>query len=212
MEQQLEGLTFPLEAFRSDPQKHPLRTPSGKIEIFSETIDRFDYDDCGAHPRWFDKAEFIGSERSQRFPLHLVSNQPRTRLHSQMDHGITSRNAKIKGREAMRMNPQDAAQRDISAGDVVRIFNDRGASLAGVVLSETIRPGVIELATGAWYEPLDSSDPYSLEIHGNPNTLTRDIGTSKLAQGPTAHSCLVEIELFAEALPEIRSFQQPELL
>jgi len=68
------------------------------------------------------------------------------------------------------------------------------------------------LATGAWYEPQVPADPNSLEIHGNPNVLTRDIGTSKLAQGPTAHSCLVEVELFDQPLPEIKSFKQPLLL
>ena len=213
VEAQVADMQFPLEQFRQDPQKHPLETPSGKIEIFSETIDGFGYDDCKGHPMWFEKDEFMGSSaRSREFPLHLVSNQPRTRLHSQMDHGITSRNAKIKGREAMRMNPVDAGQRGISAGDVVRVFNDRGACLAGVELTETIRPGVIELATGAWYEPEDFADPDSLEIHGNPNVLTRDIGTSKLGQGPSAHSCLVEIERFDQPLPDIKSFRQPQLL
>jgi len=126
-----------------------------------------------------------------------------------MDHGVTSRNAKIKDREPMRMHPADACRRGISEGDVVRIFNDRGACLAGVLFTKTIRPGVIELATGAWYEPEDFADPDSLEIHGNPNVLTRDIGTSKLGQGPTAHSCLVEVEVFDQPLPEVRSFRQP---
>ena len=213
VEEQVADMQFPLELFREDPQKYPLGTPSGKIEIFSEIIDGFGYNDCKGHPMWFEKDEFMGSSAySREFPLHLVSNQPRTRLHSQMDHGITSRNAKIKGREAMRMNPVDAGQRGVSAGDVVRVFNDRGACLAGVEITETIRQGVIELATGAWYEPLDPEDPSSLEIHGNPNTLTRDIGTSKLGQGPSAHSCLVEVESFDQSLPEIKSFQQPPIL
>jgi len=207
VEAQVPDSQFPLEQFRDDPQAHPLDTPSGKIEIFSETVDGFGYDDCRGHAMWFAKDEFLGD--SSDHTLHLVSNQPKTRLHSQFDHGVTSRNAKIKGREPMRMNPQDAIQRGISVGDVVRIFNNRGACLAGVKLTDTIRPGVIELATGAWYEPQDPTDPNSLEIHGNPNVLTRDIGTSKLAQGPTAHSCLVEVELFHQPLPEIKSFQQP---
>lgn len=211
VENQVEETTFPLEAFRNNPQKYPLRTPSGKIEIYSDTIEGFGYDDCGAHPMWFDKDEFIGSELSQDFPLHLISNQPATRLHSQMDHGVTSLEAKIRGREAMRMNPQDARQRGIMAGDIVRIFNSRGACLAGVKLASTIRTGVIELPTGAWYEPLDFKDPQSLEIHGNPNVLTRDVGTSKLAQGPTAHSCLVEVERFDQPLPDIKSFKQPPI-
>jgi len=209
VEQQVADMKFPLEKFRHDPLGNPLATPSGKIEIFSETIDGFGYDDCKGHPMWFEKDEYMGGAGSEAYPLHLVSNQPRTRLHSQMDHGITSRKAKIKGREAMRMNPADANQRGIGSGDVVRIYNDRGACLAGVELAETIRPGVIELPTGAWYEPQDSTDPDSLEIHGNPNVLTRDIGTSKLGQGPSAHSCLVEVEIFDQPLPEIKSFQQP---
>ena len=212
VEQHVPEIQFPLEKFREDPKTHPLATPSGKIEIFSSTVEGFGYDDCQGHPMWFDKDEFIGSARSERFPLHLISNQPRTRLHSQYDHGVTSRNAKINDREAMRMNPLDAGKRGISTGDVVRIFNGRGACLAGVELTEAIRPGVIELATGAWYEPQDYADPESLEIHGNPNVLTRDIGTSKLAQGPTAHSCLVEVEAFTEPLPEIKSFKQPPII
>jgi len=206
---QVAEVKFPLEKFREDPSEFPLETPSGKIEIYSKTIEKFAYDDCGAHPMWFDKDEFIGSARSDKYPLHLVSNQPKTRLHSQMDHGVTSRNAKIKDREPMRMHPADACRRGISEGDVVRVFNDRGACLAGVQFTKTIRPGVIELATGAWYEPKDFADPHSLEIHGNPNVLTRDIGTSKLGQGPTAHSCLVEVEVFDQPLPEVRSFRQP---
>ena len=212
VEAQVADVKFPLEKFRDDPLGSPLATPSGKIEIFSETIEGFGYDDCMGHPMWIEKDEFMGGNGSSEYPLHLVSNQPRTRLHSQMDHGVTSRNAKIQGREAMRMNPADARQRGIGAGDVVRIYNDRGACLAGAELTETIRPGVIELATGAWYEPQDSTDPNSLEIHGNPNVLTRDIGTSKLGQGPTAHSCLVDVERFDQPLPGVRSFSQPRIL
>ena len=69
---------------------------------------------------------------------HLISNQPKTRLHSQYDHGITSRNAKIKDRAPARMNPLDAAKRNITHGDVIRLFNERGACLAGVVITEHI--------------------------------------------------------------------------
>jgi biotin/methionine sulfoxide reductase len=108
------------------------------------------------------------------------------------------------------MHPDDAAFRDISDGDVVRVFNDRGACLAAAVLFDGIRQNVIELPTGAWYDPIDSNGD-SLDVHGNPNVLTRDKGTSKLAQGPTAHSCLVEVEKFLEDLPEITVFRQPRI-
>lgn len=200
---------FTLEKFRADPQANPLGTPSGRIELYSEKIAGFNYDDCAGHPKWYDKQEWLGSDRAARYPLHLISNQPKTRLHSQYDHGINSRNAKIEGRAPARMNPRDAAARSINERDIIRLFNDRGACLAGVILTERIRPGVIELETGAWYDPQDPADPMSLEIHGNPNALTRDAGTSQLAQGPSAHSCLVEVEKFTGELPEIRVFSQP---
>ena len=110
------------------------------------------------------------------------------------------------------MHPVDAAARNIADGDVVRVFNDRGACLAGVALSERIRPGVVVLPTGAWYDPLDPADPLSLDVHGNPNVLTRDIGTSTLAQQSSAHSCLVEVERFDDALPPVTAFDLPTIV
>ena len=205
----IPAATFVLEAFRADPDGAPLPTPSGKIEIFSETLDSFGLDDCGGHPAWRDKQEFIGSPQSAKYPLALNSNQPVTRLHSQYDFGRTSRGAKIKGREQITIHPTDAALRNIVDGDVVRVFNDRGACLAGVALSDRIRAGVVVLPTGAWYDPLDASDPASLEVHGNPNVLTRDVGTSTLAQQCSAHSCLVEVERFDEPLPAVTAFDLP---
>ncbi|MCY4361549.1 MAG: molybdopterin-dependent oxidoreductase [Gammaproteobacteria bacterium] len=209
VEEQIPDRVYILEKFRTDPEINPLRTPSGRIELYSEKIAGFNYDDCAGHPRWYDRQEWLGAGRAAVYPLHLISNQPKTRLHSQYDHGVTSRNAKLKGRAPARMNPDDAAERDIRDGDIIRLFNDRGACLAGVILTENLRPGVIELETGAWYDPQDPGDPMSLEVHGNPNALTRDAGTSKLAQGPSAHSCLVEVEKFTGELPEIRVFSQP---
>ena len=198
-----------LEQLRTDPAAHPLATPSGRIEIFSETIDGYGYADCAGHPAWYPGEEWLGAPRAAQWPLHLVSNQPRTRLHSQYDHAGVSRASKIDGRERARMHPADAAARGIAEGDIVRVFNDRGACLAGVELSDGLREGVIELPTGAWYDPLDPDDPMSLEVHGNPNVLTRDVGTSRLAQGPTAHSCLVDVARFEGEPPPVRAFAQP---
>ena len=199
-------------AFRADPIGNPLTTPTGKIEIFSETIHSYGYDDCPGHPTWMEPYEWLGAEKTQRFPLHLISNQPRTRLHSQLDPGSTSASSKIRGREPMRMNPHDACQRGITEHDIVRIFNDRGACLAGAQLTDDVREGVVELSTGAWYDPLEPGTTATLCVHGNPNVLTPDIGTSKLAQGPSAHTALVEVEVFTGTLPEIRVFEPPDIV
>ena len=91
------------------------------------------------------------------------------------------------------------------------MFNDRGACLAGLGLSEDVRPGVVQLSTGAWFDPIDPADPF-LDSHGNPNVLTHDHGTSALSQGPAAHSCLVEVEAFDGPLPPITVAGPPALL
>ena len=94
-----------LEAFRADPEAHPLHTPSGRIEIFSERVEGFGYEDCRGHPRWYEPCEWLGGAGADRHPLHLVSNQPATRLHSQLDNGRHSRAGKIGGREPVTMHP-----------------------------------------------------------------------------------------------------------
>ena len=200
-----------LEDFRSDPVGHRLPTPSGRIELYSETVAGFGYADCPGYPAWIEPQEWLGSPMATTFPLHLMSNQPRTRLHAQLDMGRVSVDSKIQGREPCRLNTADAAARGISSGDVVRVFNDRGACLAGAVVSDDVRPGVIQLSTGAWYDPIDPSRPGSLDVHGNPNVLTADHGTSKLAQGPSAQSALVEVARFDGVLPPITVHSPPEL-
>jgi biotin/methionine sulfoxide reductase len=80
--------------------------------------------------------------------LQLIANQPATRLHSQLDFGANSQNSKIEGREPVRIHPRDATARGIGDGDIVRLYNDRGACLAAAVLSDALRPGVAQLSTG----------------------------------------------------------------
>jgi biotin/methionine sulfoxide reductase len=208
----LPDATYTMEKFRSDPVRYALGTPSGKIEIFSASIAKFGYPDCRGHPAWFDKTEWLGSRLAQEFPLHLLSNQPSTRLHSQLDHGVTSRESKIQGREPLRINPSDARQRGIQDGDIVRVYNSRGSTLAGARLSEALRRGVVQIATGAWYDVADPSDPLSPEIHGNPNAITNDVGASCLSQGPSSNSCLVQVEKFTGVLPDIKVFEPPVML
>jgi len=195
--------------FRADPERTPLATPSGRIEIFSATIAGFGYDDCPGHPTWLPPTEWLGASLADRFPLHLVANNPTARLHSQLDVGAFSQSSKIRGREPIRIHPEDAAARGIASGDVVRAFNDRGSCLAGAVVTDAVRPRVVQLSTGAWYDPLDPADPDAMCVHGNPNVLTFDRGTSKLAQGCTGQHALVEIERWTGPLPPIRAYEPP---
>ena len=195
-----------LADFRADPEANPLATPSGKIELFSQVVSDFGYDDCPGHSVWREPGEWLGAVG--QYPLHLLSNQPTTKLHSQLDHGSLSQGARINGREPVTLNRADAAVRGIADGDILRLYNDRGACLGAAIVSDDIRPGVVQMSTGAWWDP----DEDGMCRVGNPNALCRDHGTSSLAQGPTAHTCLVEIEKFEGELPEITAYTPPEII
>ena len=197
-----------LEAFRDDPIANPLKTPSGRIELFSEKVASFGYDDCPGYPAWFEPAEWLGSAKAKRHPLHMISDQPERKLHSQLDFSSYSLGRKVAGREPVMINPQDAAARGICDGDVVRIFNDRGACLAGAVIADEMRQGVIKLSTGAWWDPDRPGKPDALDRHGNPNALTRDAGASSLSQGCSAQTCLVEVMRYDIEDVPMRAFEQ----
>jgi biotin/methionine sulfoxide reductase len=199
------------DSFREDPVASPLRTPSGRIELHSETVASFGYDDCPGHPTWLESDEWLGSPRTKRFPLALVANNPATRLHGQLDLGPYSQAAKVRGREPVRIHPADAAARGVSDGDVVRLFNDRGSCLAGAVVSTDVREGVVQLSTGAWFDPDDPKAEIAMCVHGNPNVLTRDVGTSRLSQGCSGQHALVELERFDGTVPPVRAFEPPSV-
>jgi biotin/methionine sulfoxide reductase len=192
-----------LRRFREDPTGRPLPTPSGRIEIFSEKIASHGDADCPGHPVWLAKTD-VPQPGS---PLFLVANQPMTRLHSQLDFGGYSANAKYRGREIARMHSRDAELRGIKDGDIIRVFNARGACLAAVRVTDAIAHGTIQLPTGAWYDPMDPDEERPLCVHGNPNVLTRDVGTSSFAQGCTGQLTTVQVERFTGNLPPIRAFE-----
>lgn len=202
----IEDLTL-LGPFRIDPDGHPLRTPSGRIEITSQTIAGFGYDDCRPYPSWFDIETL---RESGNYPLRLVANNPSSRLHGQLDMGRYSQSTKIQGREPARIHVRDAEARGISTGDIVVLRSERGSCLAGAVVTDELLPGVVQLSTGAWYDPIDWSDPDAMCVHGNPNVLTEDVGTSKLAQGCTGQLAWVEVEKWTGEVPPIKAYQPPK--
>lgn len=193
--------------FREDPELHALGTPSGFIEIYSNKIASFGYDDCKGHPMWFEKAERShGGKNSDKFPYWLQSVHPDKRLHSQLCESKELRETySVQGREPLYINPQDAAKHGIQDGDLVRVFNDRGQAIVGAVLSDNFPTGVVRLQEGAWYSPLDESVG-AIDTYGDPNTMTLDIGTSKLAQAVSANTCLVNIEKFIGNAPAPNGF------
>lgn len=194
-----------LRAFRDDPEGARLRTPSGRIQISSPTVAAFGYTDCPGHPTWLERRHVPDALH----PLWLVANQPHTKLHSQLDFGAHSQSHKHRGREVCTLHPEAAAARGIREGDIVRLFNEVGACLASAHVSADIRADVVQLPTGAWYDPTFDAQGRPLCAHGNPNVLTRDFGTSSLAQGCTGQLSTVQVERFDEPLPSLRAFDPP---
>jgi biotin/methionine sulfoxide reductase len=201
------------EDFRRDPHAHPLRTPSGRIEIYSEKIAAFELPDCPGHPVWLEPFEWLGHESAANFPLHLLSDQPERRLHSQLDHSPYSRAGKVSGREPIYINALDAKARGIESGDLVLVHNERGRSLAGALVTEEIMPGVVRLATGSWYDRPHQERPNdgAFDNNANPNSLTLDRGASSFSQGCSAQTCLVEVERFVGVAPPVSVYEPPEL-
>ncbi|MDU8924083.1 trimethylamine-N-oxide reductase TorA [Pasteurellaceae bacterium LIM206] len=198
------------EDFRNDPLLNPLGTPSGKIEIYSETIAKMNYDDCKGHPSWMEPEEYAGNTTAE-LPLALVTPHPYYRLHSQLAHTSLRKKYAVNDREPVLIHPDDAKVRSIADGDIVRIFNDRGQVLAGAVVTDGIIKGTVALHEGAWYDPWNPGESDKpLCKNGCANVLTRDEGTSKLAQGNSPNTCIVQVEKYTGEVPEVTVFKQPK--
>jgi trimethylamine-N-oxide reductase (cytochrome c) len=154
--------------FYNDPHEHRLRTPSGKIEIYSQRVADFfgEY-----HPRAPTIPKYLTSPEhaDTRYPLYLTSPHPKLGRHSQWRNLSWHRDEhqmRIQGYNPMRINPVDAEARGIYNEDLVKVYNDRGSIICGASVTERIRPGVISVSEGGWYTPSNSMD-----FGGNPNVL-----------------------------------------
>ena len=173
-----------LESFRADPDAHPLSTPTGRIVLHAPQI-AASMPGVAPHPAWRAPREWLGAAAPDE--LHLLTNQPALQLHSQL-HQVRPPDA---GPAPVQIAPDDAAARGISAGRIVRLWNARGACLACAEIDDGLRPGVVVMPTGAWFDP-DPARP-GLDRAGNPNVLTGERRSSELGQGCGALSTLVRI-------------------
>ncbi|CZE50283.1 molybdopterin guanine dinucleotide-containing S/N-oxide reductase [Campylobacter geochelonis] len=196
--------------FIEDPILNPLGTPSGLIEIYSETIEKMKYDDCHAHATWFEPIEWLGM-KDKPAQFHMITSHPTGRLHSQLNNVSLRDKYAVAGREPIWINPKDAKAKGIKDGDLVRVFNARGQILAGAVLTDDVKEGVVKLSEGAWYDPANPKEDNTICKNGSANVLTIDIPTSKLANGNISHTLLVNIEVYKEKAPELSIFKHPDL-
>ncbi|WP_422050730.1 molybdopterin-dependent oxidoreductase [Shimia sp.] len=174
-------------AFRTDPAANPLATPSGKIELFSQTIADMNLEDCPPMPTWLEPAEYLGNAEPDQ--LHVVSPHPYNRIHSQFAQSDLRHELNIEDREFLLINTDDALDRDIQDGDLVELYNDRGAVIVGARVTDNIMLGVVSLYEGAWF----SFDSKGRCNSGAINMLTSSRRSSGLSQATTANSCLARL-------------------
>jgi molybdopterin guanine dinucleotide-containing S/N-oxide reductase-like protein len=191
--------------FYKDPKANPLPTPSGKLEIYSADLAKHFPDDKERPPipKWVEKSEMhderISSIRAKVYPLLMMSNHGRWRVHAQCDDITWTREAptcKIKGfdgylYEPVWMNTQDAAKRGIKHGDLIKVYNERGVVLGGALVFERIIPGAVSMDHGA---RVDSILPGKLDRGGAIDLITPDGLTSKNCVGEATSGFLVEVE------------------
>ncbi len=191
--------------FYKDPKNNPLTTPSGLLEFESLDLKKYFPEDKERQPvpHWVESSEShderIGGERAKKYPLLVVSNHPRHRVHANLDdndwfHEIVT--CKVRGAdgylyEPVWIHPSDAAARGIVDGDVVKIFNERGTVLCGARVWERIMPGVIYVDHGA---RTDYIVPGELDRGGAINLITPHNIISKNCAGMVSSGFLAEAE------------------
>jgi anaerobic dimethyl sulfoxide reductase subunit A len=181
----------PHVAFRDeilDPANHPFPTPSGKIEIYSQQLADMHDPEMPPVPKYIEAWEGRRDPLARKYPLQLITIHPRRRAHTQYE---TVRWLRETQEQGVQLNPLDARARGIAHGDMVRVFNDRGATLLPAQLTARIVPGVVSILEGAWYDPA----PDGADRGGGPNVLTKD--ASSPGGGFITNSCLVQVEKLA---------------
>ena len=194
----------PMRGFYEDPEKCSLKTPSGKIEFFSQNLAKYFPDDLERPPvpHWIERGEShderVSSERAKQYPLLLMSNHGRWRIHAQLDdinwfHEIET--GKVKGPdgylyEPCWMHPTDAESRGIADGDVVDVHNERGHVLCGAYVTERMMPGVAYVDHGARHDPVLVGE---WDRGGAINTISPHKVLSKNATGMASSGYLVEV-------------------
>lgn len=180
--------------FRNDPEKNPLNTPSGKIEIYSERLAEIastweleKEDVISALPIYAEGFEGLSDPLAKKYPLQCIGYHYKGRTHS--SYGNIDL-LKASNPQEVWINPIDAEKRGIKHGDLVRVVNDRGETRLFAKVTPRIVPGVTAISQGAWHTANMFGD--KIDHGGCINTITSS-RPSPLAKGNPQHTNLVEI-------------------
>jgi anaerobic dimethyl sulfoxide reductase subunit A len=174
------------EDFRRDPEKYPLKTPSGKIEIFSKTLWEMDNPvEIPPIPKYIQEWESPFGQEAEAYPLQAIGTQTLHRVHSTHENNDWLEEAFP---QRIFINAIDAKERGIVDGDWVKVFNQRGEMTLPCRVTLRIMPGVVDIPSGAWWTP----DEAGVDRRGSVNVLTSE-RLSPLAHGNAQHTIMVQI-------------------
>lgn len=188
-----DAQSLALGDYRRDPLAHPLTTPSGKIEIYCETL-------AMLAQQWVlpegDRippvAEFCAVQEShlnpgltEKYPLQLTGFHTKGHTHSTYNN-ISYLHEAVP--DELWINPIDAEARQIRSGDRVSVYNDRGTIEVPCKVTPRILPGVVAMPQGVWTR-INSA---GVDIGGCINSLTSH-HPSPLAKGNPQHTNLVDV-------------------
>ena len=150
------------------PRRSRRRTRSRRRRAGSRSSPRriaaFGYDDCPGHAVWLEPIEWLGAKMAERYPLHLLSDQPRDKLHSQLDHGPSRQATKVAGPRADHAASRRRRRRAASPTATWCACSTTAAPASpACALSDRIRRGVVRLSTGAWFDPERRLQPAARE-------------------------------------------------
>jgi anaerobic selenocysteine-containing dehydrogenase len=136
-----------------------LRTPSGKIELMTQTIRD-------------ELSRATAAIRETRAPGLVLVGRRDVRSNNSWLHNV-ERLVRGKPRCTLHMHPDDAAKARVSTGDVARVRSRVGAVAVAVEVTDAIRPGVVSLPHG-WGHDLEGISLSVAERHAgvNSNVLT----------------------------------------
>jgi anaerobic selenocysteine-containing dehydrogenase len=156
-------------------------TPSGKCEFYSEQLERMGLDPLPNYIPPRESAE-TAPELAARYPIQLLSPPANSFLNSSFSHLPSF--LKSERHPIIEINPEDAARRQISDGDMVRVWNDRGQCQLIARISTRVKPGVA-VALSIWWNKLS---PGQANVNRTTSQALTDIGG-----GATFYDNLVEI-------------------
>ncbi len=183
-----------LESFRTDPVANPLKTPSGKIEIYSEklaeiaaTWELAEGDSINPIPVFTPGFHGYGSV-DEEYPLYCSGFHHKSRTHSSF--GFMPELEAV-ARQQLWINPLDADARGVADGDIVSVKSPIGEVHIEAKVTPRIIPGTIGIPQGAWHNADMEGD--RIDTGGCVNTLTA-YRPSPLGKGNgTAHSMIAQV-------------------